>query len=432
MAPEIIGLLGILGLLVLLALRVPVALAMMIVAVLGFGATVSPSSALARFGQDAFRDGSAYALSVVPMFVLMGMFLANAGLGADLYRALGRFLWKVRGGLGIATIGASALFGAVNGSSVAAATTMSLVAVPPMRKAGYNPGFAGAVTAAGSTLGSLIPPSALLVLFGILTEFSIGDVLLAALIPGLLVTVLLLVTAYLIAVFRPSLTGVTGKVAPPSDLTKVRALGLLWPIPLIFGVSMGGLYGGIFTPTEAGAAGAFLALVYGVVTRRLSLKSFFSAVGRTIRISAMVFLLIIAGKMFGYFLTASRIPQGASDWVSGLAVAPVVIIFGMFVLYFILGALMDEASILVILTPITLPIALSLGYDGVWFGVISIMMLLTGLITPPVGIVDFVVSGVAKVELSSIFRHIAPFVIAVVIGVILVIIFPELALFLVS
>jgi len=418
------GAIGILGMLVLLLLRVPVALALMASALLTYGWIVNPDAALARFGQDAYRDAANSALIIVPMFVLMGMLLANSGLGADVFRALDRFLWRLRGGLSMATVGASAVFGAVNGSAIAGATTMSLVAVPEMRAAGYNRGFSGGVTAAGSTLGMLIPPSSLLVLYGLLTSAPIGQILIAAVIPGVIATAALMLTAYLMVRRNPELAP---SIGDKPAISKRRAVLQVWPVPVIFGVSMGGLYGGFFAPSEAGAVGAFLALAYGVLSRRLTWSTFAGALSRTVRISAMVFLLVIAGKMFGYFLAVSRLPASLGRWVGELDMAPIVILLAIFVIYFVLGALMDETAILVIMTPIALPIVLALGYDAVWFGVVSIMMLLTGLICPPVGVLVFVVSGVTKIPLGEIYRGIWPFAAAQSLCVVLVFLVPSIA-----
>ncbi|MCW2714827.1 MAG: transporter large permease [Frankiales bacterium] len=426
MTPELMGTVGILGMLLLLVLRVPVALALMAAALLGYGWIVNPDAALARFGQDAFREGANSALIIVPMFVLMGMVLANAGLGADVFRTLDRFMWRLRGGLAIATVGASAIFGAVNGSAIAGATTMSLVAVPEMRATGYQRGFSGGVTAAGSTLGMLIPPSSLLVLYGLITEVPIGDVLIAAVVPGLIVTVALMATAYALVRRNPELAP---RIAQKPEISKRLALLQVWPVPVIFGISMGGLYAGYFAASEAGAVGAFLALAYGVLSRRLNWSTFAGALSRTVRISAMVFLLVISGKMFGYFLAVSHLPATLGKWAGDLDMAPIVILLLLFLIYFVLGALMDETAILVIMTPIALPIILALGYDPVWFGVVSIMMLLTGLIMPPVGVLVFVVAGVTKIPLTEIYRGIFPFAAAQSACVLLVFLVPSLATF---
>lgn len=424
---EVIGGLGLVLLVVLLMFRVNVAVAMIAVAVLGIAQVTSPDAALARLGGDSFTGPSNYVLSVIPLFVLMGLLLAGAGLGQDAYTALDRFTERISGGLAVATIGASALFASVNGSAVASATTMSVVAVPEMRKYKYDEGLAAGAVAVGGTLGALIPPSAILVLYGILTEENIGDLLLAGLIPGILMTVSLMIGAWVLVKRDPSL-------APPQErdpATRIRkrdALKILWPIPVIFGISMGGILLGWFTPTEAGGAGAMLALIYGILTRRLTWPGFVGAVSGTVRTSALIFLLLIGGQMFGFFLAATRLPNAIAEFVAGVDTAPWVIMLLIYVVYFILGALMDEIAILIIMTPIIYPVVTGeLGYSGVWFGVLSTMMLLTGLVMPPVGLITFVVAGVTKIQLSKVFRGILPFMIPMSIVIALVIIFPDIA-----
>ena len=330
---------------------------------------------LARLGADAFHGAASYSLSVIALFVLMGLLLAAAGLGEDAYRALDAFLGRTRGGLAVATIGASALFASVSGSAVASATTMSVVAVPEMRKFGYESGLSAACAAVGGTLGALIPPSAVLVLYGVLTEEPIGDLLLAGIVPGVVTTALLMVTAYVVIRRRPELGG--GKKSE-TGLGWWAALRLVWAVPVIFFASMGGIFYGVFTPTEGGAAGAALALIYGVATRRLRWKRFVGALSRTVRTTAFIFLLVVAGKIFGFFLAVSRIPFEVTDFVAGISAPRWAIVAAIFAVYFILGALMDEIAILVIMTPIIYPVVINLGYDGVWFGVLTIMMLLPG------------------------------------------------------
>jgi tripartite ATP-independent transporter DctM subunit len=422
-SPVMVGALSFVLMLFLLAMRVPVAIAMMATAIFGYATIVGISPAFGRLGSDAFREAGSYNLSVIPLFVLMGLLLAGADLGKDLYRALDVFLWRMRGGLAVATIGASALFGAVSGSAVASTTTMSIVAVPEMRRFDYNPGLSAACAAVGGTLGILIPPSAILVLYGVLTEEPIGHVLIAGIVPGIMTTAILMLTAYLVVWRRPGLA--PARVEKP-ELGKLRAIGLIWAVPVIFGLSMGGLYLGVFTPTESGAVGAFLSLLYGALTRRLGWSSFVEAVSRTIRTSALIFLLVIAGKMFGFFLSVTRIPRELGAWIEGLDIAPVLVITAIFAIYFVGGALMDEIALLVIMTPITYPIAIELGYSGIWFGVLSIMMLLTGLLTPPVGLLTFVVSGITKISLGEVYRAVTPFWIGLAAAILLVIFFPPI------
>jgi tripartite ATP-independent transporter DctM subunit len=421
---ELVGLVGFVLMLLLIAARVPVAIAMMAVAVGGYAYIVSPDAALARMGADAFRGASIYSLSVVPLFILMGMLLAGAGVGRDVYMALDRLLWRMRGGLALATLGASTLFASVSGSSVASASTMSAVAVPEMRRYRYDEGFSAACAAVGGTLGAIIPPSALLVLYGVLTQEPIGRVLIAGLLPGLMTAALLMATAWLVVWRYPHLA--PAQVDRPS-ISVPRALALTWPVPLIFSISMGGLYLGVFTPTESGAAGAFLALLYGLLTRRLGRRGIADAVSRSITTSAIIFLLMIAGQMFGFFLAVTRIPMWLGATIGTLDLAPWLVMTAIFVVYFLLGAVMDEIAILVIMTPIMYPVVLGLGYDGTWFGVLTIMMLLTGLLTPPIGLIAFVVSGLTGIPLGRIFRSLTPFWAALCVAIGLLILFPRIA-----
>jgi tripartite ATP-independent transporter DctM subunit len=423
LSPEIVGLLGIVALVVLLFLRVPVAIAMIGVGLVGFALITNWTAALTRMGSDAFYGASLYSLSVIPLFVFMGLILAASALGEDVYKAIDTFLWRIRGGLGVATIGASALFGAVSGSAVASATTMSVVAVPEMKRFDYDNGFAAGTAAVGGTLGILIPPSAILVLYGVLTEEPIGQVLIGGIIPGILCTILLMITAYLVVRARPHYAP---RPVEAPGLSKWSAVRLVWAVPVIFGISMGGIYFGVFTPTEAGAAGAFLSIVYALITRRMTWTGFKGALNRTIRTTAFIFMLVIGGQIFGFFLSASRIPIELGVWIDGLEIAPWVIVTLIFGVYFVLGALMDVIAILVIMTPIMYPVIISLEYSGVWFGVLTIMMLLTGLLMPPVGLLCFVVAGVTKIPLRDVYRGIFPFVGALAVAIMIVIFFPDL------
>lgn len=427
MTPESIGLIGIAAMLALLSLKVPVGIAMIVVSVAGYGYIIRPAAALARLGSDPFTSVTSYAFSVIPLFILMGLFLANAKLGSDLFTFVNALLGRLRGGMAMATIGASALFSSVCGSSIATASTIATVTVPEMRKYHYHEGLAAGAAAAGGTLGILIPPSAALVLYGILTEEPIGKLLIAGLLPGIMTAVILMIAAYLVARVRPHLAPLGSGAERPAIWPALRQT---WAIPAIFGTSIGGIYGGIFTPTEAGAVGAFLSLAFTAVTGRLSWKSFVAACHQTARVTAVIFLIVVGGKMFGYFLTVTRIPLAITGFIAALDVPPLAVIFLLFALYFVMGALMDEIAILVIMTPIVYPLITKLGYDGVWFGVLTIMMLLTGLLTPPVGLLSFIVSGLTDVPLSKVYAGVTPFWIALIVAIALVIIFPEIVLFL--
>lgn len=428
MTPEQIGVMGILFLFVLLAIRVPVALSMIVVSVIGYSWIVSVPGALAKLGSDSFVNARSYTLSVIPLFVLMGMFLSHAKMGSDLYRLFDVIFGRLRGGMAMATIGASALFSAVSGSAVATASTISSVAVKEMSEYNYSKGFSASCAAVGGTLGVLIPPSGALVLYGVLTEETIGGTLIGGILPGIMTAAMLIVTVSIILAFKPHLAPVVDKersLTIPWD-----SLKYVWGVPLIFGVSMSGLYFGVFTPTEAGGVGAFVSLIFALLTGRLGWKGFFNALSDTARITAMIFLIVIGGKIFGSFLTISRIPIALTDYIMQLQVSPFVVVMIVFAAYVVMGAFMDELAILVIMTPIIYPIIIALGYNGVWFGVMTIMMLLTGLLTPPVGIVTLVVASITKVSPGSVFSNLVPFWITLILAGIIVALFPEIVLFL--
>lgn len=427
MTPEAVGFVGFAAMLALLGLKVPVGIAMIAVSVVGYGYIVRPAAALSRLGSDPFTSVTSYAFSVIPLFILMGLFLTHAKLGSDLFSFVNALLGHLRGGMAMATIGAGALFSSVCGSSIATASTIATVTVPEMRKYSYDEGLAAGAAAAGGTLGILIPPSAALVLYGILTEEPIGKLLIAGFLPGVMTAGILMIAAYLVVRFKPHLAPVSQAAERPAIGPALRKT---WSVPAIFGCSIGGIYGGIFTPTEAGAIGAFLSLIFTALTGRLTWPSFVAALHQTARITAVIFLIVVGGKMFGYFLTVSRIPLMITTSISSLNIAPFLVVFVLFALYFVMGALMDEIAILVIMTPIVYPLIIKLGYDGVWFGVLTIMMLLTGLLTPPVGLLSFIVSGLTGVPLNRVYAGVTPFWLALMFAIALVIIFPDIALFL--
>jgi tripartite ATP-independent transporter DctM subunit len=426
MTPELIGVLALLSLLVLLALRIPVGLSMVVVATVGQAVLLTSNAALTRLGLDTFGIAANASLSVIPLFVLMGLVLSNARLGRDLYRFAASLLGNVRGALAMATIGASALFAAVSGSAVATTLTLAVVAVPEMRRWRYDDRLAAGSAAVGGTLGILIPPSGVMVLYGLLTQESIGSLLVAGILPGLMTAALLMTTAHLVARRNPGWAPRT----EPAATAEGGAPRSIWIVPAVFGLSIGGLYLGVFTPTEAAAVGAFLAVAFSFASRRLGVRGFGDAISRTVRVSAALFLILIGGTMFGYFLTLTRIPAGLAGFVADLPLAPPLIVAAIFAIYFVMGALMEEIAILVIMTPIVYPVVTGLGYDGVWFGVMSIMMLLTGLLTPPVGLLSFVTSSATGVALEKVYRGVTPFWLTLIVANALVIAFPDIALFL--
>jgi len=299
-----------------------------------------------------------------------------------------------------------------------------------MRKYKYDEGLAAGCAAVGGTLGIIIPPSSSLVIYGALTEETIGALLIAGIIPGIMVTIMLLITVYLLLLRKPEL-------APEPDRENQTKLtwGLVkyvWSVPVIFITSIGGIYLGIFTPTEAGAVGAFLSLICALMLRRLGWKGFLNSLNQSTRITAMTFLILIGGKMFGSFLTLSRIPIYLTEYLQGLEIAPFFVIMVIFVIYFLLGCLMDAMAILVFMTPIIYPIVISMGFNGIWFGIMTIIMLNTGLLTPPVGVVSLIVASITNISPMKVFRGVIPFWITLIIAGILITIFPQIVTYLPS
>jgi tripartite ATP-independent transporter DctM subunit len=398
------------------------------VGVWGYFQLITPEGALSALGSELYTSVGSYSLSVIPLFVFMGMILFHAKIAEDMYIVLDYFLRRIRGGLAMATIATSAAFGAVCGSVIAAASTISSIAVPSMKKLNYDDAYAANVAAAGSTLGIVIPPSTGLVLYGVLTEEPIGKLLLGGILPGLMLAGLLMITAYLLVLRNPDL-------APRVDKGEKipfpwKNAKYVWAMPLIFLLTMGGIYGGIFNPTEGGGIGAFLAFIVSLAAGRLTFKVLKISISESVKITAMAFMMLIGGNLFGAFLTISKVPLALTNTIKSLDVPPLVVLLILIFVYFILGCFMDEIATLVIMTPITYPLVIGLGYNGVWFGVFSIIMLLTGMLTPPVGIVSLIVSQVTKVPSGRMFKAQVPFWIALIVGAVLTAVFPEIAMFL--
>jgi tripartite ATP-independent transporter DctM subunit len=425
-SPEMIGLLGIVAMLILLALRMPIGIAMLLVGAVGFTVLHGVRPALFMLGSYPYGYAAVYELAVIPLFVLMGNAAAVSGMGRDLYAAAYAWVGHWRGGLASATILACAGFAAVSGSSVASAVTMGRVCLPEMLRYKYDPRLATGTVAAGGTLGILIPPSTAFIVYAILTEESIGRLLLAGFLPGLLLSGLFIVTVAVWTRFRPEL-GPPGPVANARE--RARTLAQAGPMTAIVAASIGGIYLGIFTPSEAAAVGAFLAIIYAGFRRALGPANVQFVLLETVKITAFVFLVLIGALVFGPFLALSQLPQQVAAWLTSFDVPPIVILTFLMLLYIFLGMFLEGFSILVLTLPIVIPIVKALNYDLIWFGVLMVIVLEMGLISPPVGINVFVVKGlVPDVPLSKVFAGIMPFWIAMVICLVLIIIFPQIAL----
>ena len=428
MTPTLAGILGFVALFALLAARMPIGLAMLVVGAGGIALLNSTNAALNVLGSFPFSYSAVFTLSVIPLFVLMGAFAAVSGMGADMYRTAHAWVGHRKGGLAASTILACAGFAALSGSSIASAATMGKVSLPEMERYRYDPGLATGSIAAGGTLGILIPPSTVLIVYGLLTEQSVGRLFLAGVLPGILLTLLFVITVFAVAILNPN-AGPPGERIPYSERFKV----LLSSGALIFVVFIviGGIYAGVFTVTEAAAVGAFLTFLHALWTRRLTIAKFFDALLDTIKTTSMVFFILIGAHIFAPFLALTRIPVNLADAIGDLAIPALAILLVILAVYIILGCFMEGFAMMVLTVPIVLPIILSLGYDPIWFGIIMVLVLEMGLISPPVGMNVFVVKGVApNVPLGQIFRGILPFWLAMGVCVALLIAFPQIALYL--
>lgn len=428
MSDPLTGLLAFGGALLLVLLRVPVAIAMGAVGVGGFALLNGWFGAGFVLGAAPFEAVFPYSLSVVPLFVAMGVFAARAGLSQSLYAAAGAFIGRARGGLAMATIGACAAFGAICGSSLATAATMGKVSLPEMRRFGYADSLAAAAVAAGGTLGVLIPPSILLVIYGLLTETSIGQLFVGALIPGLLGTLLYMGAVLVQTRVNPALAPATQR---PAAGQRLAALKRIWAVALLFVVVIGGIYWGWFSPTEAAAVGAFGALVLTAVTGQLTWRVLIEAAEETARTTGMIFLILVGAALFNYFIETSGLPRLLIGWVEASGLTPLAVLLLIMLFYLLLGCFMDSLSMILLTVPFVFPVVAELGLDPVWFGILLVTVAEIGLITPPIGMNLFVIQGVAPgLRQGTIVRGILPFLAADALRLALLIAVPALTLWL--
>jgi C4-dicarboxylate transporter DctM subunit len=423
----LIGFLAIFG---LALLRVPLAFGMGLVGIVGIGMTRSWGAALASTAQVVHETGFAYTLSVIPLFILMGNFVARAGLAHELFHAAYVFIGHLRGGLAHATIAACAGFGAICGSSIATAATMSKVAYPSMKKLGYSDSLSTGVIAAGGTLGIMIPPSTIMVIYGIVTETNIGKLFAAGVIPGLL-TAMLLMVAVVIMTSRDPEHAPAGEKFSWSE--RWKALRGIWGVLLLVIVVLGGIYGGFFTATEGAGIGAAGAFLFAVARRALTVRSTLEVLVESARTTAMLFTLLIAATIFANFVNFTSMPGDLKEWITHLGLSPVMVVGAMMVIYVILGTVMEELTMVLLTIPLFFPIVVALGFDPVWFGVLIVMVIQIGLISPPVGMNLFVINTLLpKVGLGNIFRGVWSFVLVQVIMLAILVAFPQLSLWLPS
>ncbi len=430
MSPLLIGLIGIVILMALLLSGFPIGVSMGIVGVGGLWYMLGPDVGLSILKTAPYDAVAKYGFAVVPLFILMGSFCFQAGVSKNLYHAVNAWIGHLRGGLAMATVGACAGFAAVSGSSLATAATMGTVALPEMKKYKYDAALSTGSISAGGTLGILIPPSVVLVIYGILTETSIAKLFLAGFIPGILEAIFYMITISIICRLNPK-AGPAGKRSSVKE--KIGSIKETWPIIFLFTVVIGGIYGGIFSPSEAAGIGAFAALIIAMVQRKMNMKNFVLALDDTVKATGMIFTIMIGAVILGYFMTATRLPFDLANIVSEWEVNKYVILGAILLVYVILGCIMIPMAMVILTIPIVFPLVQSLGFDPIWFGIITVRIFEIAQITPPVGMNVFIMKGVAPdVPLTTIFKGIVPFFIADILHLTLLIVFPQLTLWLPS
>jgi tripartite ATP-independent transporter DctM subunit len=428
MTPLLIGGFGIAALFALILLHVPIGFAMIIVGVVGYALQAGWAPAVTILASEPSGLLSSVDLATVPLFLLMGTFASAAGFSRDVYNAAAALLGHRRGGLAYATIGGCAAFGAVCGSSTATAATFAKAALPEMLRRGYGEGFSTGTIAAGGTLKSLIPPSIVMILYCIVSRTFIFDLFLAAVVPALLAIALNLVAIAFVVRLNPAVAPAAGRA---SFAEKMQTLKNAAPVLLLMIAVFGGLYSGVFTVNEAASVAAVLSLAFAVARGRMSRAALWEGLRESAGATAMIYLIIIGASVFTYYITLARVPEALIGVVGALEVKPLTIVFLLLVAYLVLGAVFDEISAMLITLPFVLPIIEKLGYDPVWWGILNVVVIELGMIIPPIGIIVFVLHGLApKIPLATIYRGVAPFIVADLVLLGLLAAFPEISLWL--
>ncbi|MGM0904552.1 MAG: TRAP transporter large permease [Bacillota bacterium] len=429
MSVSFVGLLVIIFVFLLMFFRIPIAIAMAIPASVGIIYLRGWDTLFSALDTIVWSQSYSYTLTTIPLFVLMGQLIYSSGISNELYTAFRNWLSGFRGGLGMATIGSSAMFAAASGSSLATTGTIGVMASKEMLAAGYSKSLTGGSIAAGGTLGILIPPSTMFIIYGMMTEQSIGKLLMAGIIPGILLTLFFMITIYVSSLIKPDLISKANeeKVTWKERFSSLKAT--IW-IFLLFIIVLGGMYIGIFTATEAAGAGALGAFLIGLARRKLTLAKINEAIFETIKTTGFIFAIVIGAFVLNYVLTITRVPHLISDFLFSTNLSPTMLFIIIVLMYILLGAIMDTLSMIVVTIPIILPLLEAVGFDLIWFGVIIVLVVEMGLITPPVGMNCFVLNGVVKeLELTQIFKGSFIFIVPILALVTLLYIFPEIALF---
>lgn len=427
MSSEMIGVLGFLFMFFLMAVGLEIGFAMAIAGFVGFAYLTSFKAACNLLAKDVYDVFTTYSLTVVPLFILMGQIAANSGIGRKLYDMSYRFIGHIPGGLAMATSIACTFFGAICGSTTATAATFASVSVPEMRRYNYHDKLIGGVIAASGGLGIMIPPSVIFIVYGIFTQLSIGTLFMSGVLPGIVICLLYCIAIYVWCRKDPSL-GPRGEKFTWKE--RIKSLPGAIEILIIFVILMGGIMKGIFTPTEGGAVGAFVTLLIVVLTRSITLNGFYKSILDTLISSCMIMVIVAGATIFGHFIALSRIPFSVATWVGNLGLPPNVIMAIIIFIYLIGGCVIDALALIVLTIPIFYPVVTHLGFNPIWFGVIIVLITMMGVITPPVGVNSYVVSGISKIPLNVVFSGIWIFLVCLIIAAALFIVFPELCLFL--
>lgn len=430
MEPGLIGILGIAALLILLASGMKVAYVMGLVGFLGFLFLAGSKVAFGVLYNFPYQEFASWQFSVIPLFILMGNFAFSSGITADLFKSARKCLGHIPGGIGVATVAAAAGFAAATGASMASAAAMSKIAVPEMEKHGYQRKLALGTVASGGTLAGVIPPSIGLIIYGMITEVSIARLLIAGILPGIMIACLLSIFIVLRVIRNPQLAPVVPEVPFREKLTSLRSV---WGIVVVIFCVLGSLYFGVTTPTEAAAFGAMGAFIIALILRRLNRKNAKQSLFDTGRTTAMIMLILVCGTIFSRFLTMSGLPDDFTGFIKNINLSPMAIITAIGITYLVLGMFLDQLSITVITLPVFFPLVVSLGFDPIWFGIFFDVLTNLGQITPPIGLVCFVIKGsVPNCTLEEVFAGVAPFFIVEILALVILTIFPKIATFLPS
>lgn len=427
MSPELVGVIGIVGMFVLFFIGLEIGFAMAIVGFIGFWYLTSLPAATNLLAKDIFDVFSSYSLTVIPLFIFMGQLAANSGIGRRLFASAHRFVGHIPGGLAMATVIGSTFFGAICGSTTATAATFSSVAAPEMRRYNYHDKLIGGSIASAGGIGVMIPPSVVFIVYGIFTQQSIGTLFVSGILPGIMICLLFILAIYVWCKKDPSL----GPTAVKSSWgERFRSLPGAIEIVIIFFVVMGGMMKGFFTPTEGGAIGAFATLVLTLITRSIDLKGVGKSIIEALVSSCMIMVIVAGATIFGHFLAISRIPFTVAELVSSLQIPPALVMALIIFMYLVMGCVLDALALIILTVPIFYPVVTQLGFNPIWFGVVTVVVLMMGIITPPVGMNSYVVSGVAKIPLRDVFAGIWVFLGALCVAAILLILIPDIALIL--